>query len=153
MPSLLPPRSSTVILQTPASWDPLCWQSDSSVDHLWEEQRVPRGGRVGLEWGNQSIPGCPPSQAFYWHWNYFSLLIPALVHAPGGCFCSACAYVFIYRCVLEKSDTQDVIMVWLDWHLRGTCMIGSALGAKSCPDQGLFVPWVLLETTGPQKVF
>lgn len=147
MPYPLPPKSSTVILQTPAPWEPRHQQTGSSVDHLWKKQRVHGGRRVGWEQGSQSIPGCPPSQSVYWHRNDFSLLIPALVHVhvPWGCFCFANVYTFLclgLGDLLEKSDTQEwnVIRVWLYWHLRGISMIGSVSQAKSCPGQGPLVP-------------
>lgn len=146
-PYPLPPKSSTVILQAPASWEPRRWQTGSSVDHLWKEKRVYGGGRVGWEPGSQSIPGSAPSQAMYWHRNDFSLLIPALVlvHVPWGCFCSACAHAFICTSLgdlLEKGDIQEwnVIMVWLYWHLRGISMIGPVSEVKSGPGQRLLVP-------------
>lgn len=142
-----PPKSSTVILQPPASWEPRRWQTGSSVDHLWKEQRAHRSGRVGWEPESQSIPGCPPSWVMYWHRNDASLLIPAFIHihVPWECFCSAHVYPFIYTGLgdlLEKSNTQErnVTMIWLYWHLRDISTIGSVSEAKSCLGQGLVVP-------------
>lgn len=164
-----PPKSSTVIFETPASWESRRWQTGSSVDHLLKEQRVHMCGRVGWQPGSHSISGCPPSRAVYWHRNDFSSSIPAFVHvhAPWGFFFLLCLCFSLckaWESVGEKwypgmKCHCGVTVLAFKSHKHDRIHLGDKILARSRTACALSAPWnnwpsesiLMVQATGCDK--